>query len=276
MARQSRTDVIDAIKAASKSFGGGPLSQTQFFQMSSVTISDVLRFFPKWSDACRAAGVEHDSSRERVPDDGLLADWGRVTRNLGHVPSLAEYKVEGKFSRNSFDRFGQSADVPAAFDRAFTGSNEWQDVLAMQEHRPPARAPVRKPAEPKIGRQLSERSWPKLDKRPIYGAPIDSRGLRHEPVNEQGVVFLFGMVARELGYLVEAVQGGFPDCEAKRQVSKWQWQPVRIEFEYESRSFLEHGYEPAKCDVIVCWVDNWPECPASIEVVALSDEITKL
>ena len=89
-------------------------------------------------------------------------------------------------------------------------------------------------------------------------------------------MFLFGIVARELGYLVEAVQGGFPDCEAKRQVSKGQWQPVRIEFEYESRNFVEHGHDPAKCDVIVCWVHNWAECPGSIEVLTLSDVIKKL
>ena len=57
----------------------------------------------------------------------------------------------------------------------------------------------------------------KLIGRPIYGDPIDFRGLRHEPVNEQGVVFLFGMVAEQLEYLVEAIQDGFPDCEAKRK-----------------------------------------------------------
>jgi len=57
-----------------------------------------------------------------------------------------------------------------------------------------------------------------LAKRPAYGNPIDFRGLRHEPVNEQGVVLLFGMLAKELGYLIESVQNGFPDCEAKRRV----------------------------------------------------------
>ena len=116
----------------------------------------------------------------------------------------------------------------------------------------------------------------KLNNRPIYGAPIDFRGLRHEPVNEQGVVFLFGMVARELGYLVEAIQGGFPDCEAKRQISRNQWQTVQIEFEYESKNFVDHGHDPQKCDVIVCWLHNWPECPEGLEVLALSEVVKKL
>jgi hypothetical protein len=113
-------------------------------------------------------------------------------------------------------------------------------------------------------------------KRPTYGNPIDFRGLRHEPVNEQGVVFLFGMIAKELGFLVEAVQVGYPDCEAKRQVGRGQWQRVLIEFEYESRSFAEHGHDPTGCDVIVCWRHNWPECPPGLEVLELASLIETL
>jgi hypothetical protein len=98
----------------------------------------------------------------------------------------------------------------------------------------------------------------------------------HEPVNEQGVVFLFGMVARELGYIVEAVQGGFPDCAAKRKISYRQWQPVEIEFEYESKNFVDHAHDPKKCDVIVCWIHDWADCPEELEVLELSEEIKTL
>lgn len=77
------------------------------------------------------------------------------------------------------------------------------------------RASFGEPAAPSI---LNRQKYPKLSDRPTYGNPIDFRGLRHEPVNEQGVVFLFGMVAKELGYMVEVVQTGYPDCEAKRQL----------------------------------------------------------
>jgi hypothetical protein len=43
---------------------------------------------------------------------------------------------------------------------------------------------------------------------------------------------------------------------------------VKIEFEKESRNFLRHGHLPSGCDLIVCWVHNWPECP--VEVIELS------
>lgn len=84
------------------------------------------------------------------------------------------------------------------------------------------------------------------------------------------------MVARELGYSIEAVQAGFPDCEAKRKIEIGKWQRIRIEFEYESRNFRDHGHSPNYCDVIVCWRHNWQECPDNIEVIELSKVIKQL
>lgn len=115
-----------------------------------------------------------------------------------------------------------------------------------------------------------------LKGRPTYGGAIDFRGLRHQPVNEQGVVLLFALVAKELGYIVESVQSGFPDCEAKRQISPQRWQRVQIEFEFESRNFRDHGHPHTGCDVIVCWRHNWPDCPTQIEILELSSVIQSL
>jgi hypothetical protein len=95
-------------------------------------------------------------------------------------------------------------------------------------------------------------------------------------VNEQGVVLLFGMLAKELGCTIETVHTGFPDCEAMRRIGPERWQRVRIEFEYESKSFHQHGHPSSGCDVIVCWRHNWEECPKHIEVVELSRIIKSL
>lgn len=277
MEKKSKAEVIEAIRSVSKSIGSDVLSRSKFLKSTDVTIRDILRYFPKWSDACREAGVKHDSSHDRISDDDILADWGLVTRSLGAVPSVTEYGVRGKYGRNTFKRFGAWTDVPGAFRNSFADSGGWGDVLEIVELHSQRLKPRKTVFKPKISRQRRVQRWhEKLSSRPIYGDPIDFRGLRHKPVNEQGVVFLFGMVARELGYLVEAVQSGFPDCEAKRKISKGQWQPVKIEFEFESRNFVVHGHDPKNCDVIVCWTDNWAECPADIEVLALSEAIKKL
>ena len=109
-----------------------------------------------------------------------------------------------------------------------------------------------------------------LPDRPLLGAPMHAAGLTHEPVNEMGVSMLFAMCARELGFIIESVQAAFPDCRAKMEVMPGRWQDVRIEFEYESRSFAEHGHDPNGCDVIVCWRHNWKGCPPRLMVVELS------
>jgi REP element-mobilizing transposase RayT len=47
------------------------------------------------------------------------------------------------------------------------------------------------------------------------------------------------------------------------------WQRVRIEFEYASRNSRNHGHRPRDCDMIVCWVHDWADCPKELDVVEL-------
>ncbi len=114
----------------------------------------------------------------------------------------------------------------------------------------------------------------KRRKQALMGEIINFRGLQHAPINEQGVVFLFGMVCLELGYLIEAVQTGFPDCEGKRLVDNKKWERVSIEFEFTSSNFRVHKHDADLCDLIVCWEHDWPDCP--LNVLELRKEIQKL
>ncbi len=103
----------------------------------------------------------------------------------------------------------------------------------------------------------------------VYGDPIEFRGVRHAPVDVGGVIFLFGMVARELGFNVEAMSSGYPRCEAKRQIAPGKWARLRIDFELESRHFRDAGRNPASCDLLICWRDTWPDRPSSLDVLPL-------
>jgi hypothetical protein len=109
-----------------------------------------------------------------------------------------------------------------------------------------------------------------LKDRPLLGAPMSLPAMAYEPVNEMGVMVLFSMLAQQLGFVIESVQGGFPDCQAKIEVEPGRWQHFRIEFEYESLQFKKHGHDPSQCDLIVCWRHNWKNCPPNIQVLELS------
>ena len=82
----------------------------------------------------------------------------------------------------------------------------------------------------------------------IYGDKIQFRSLSCAPVNELGVVYLFGVLHEVLDLQIESIQAGFPDCIARRRVGQNRWQEVKIEFEYESRSFVAHGLAPGNAE----------------------------
>lgn len=269
--------VLDAIRESAKALGRAP-SRREFMRSSGMTEYQVLRHFPSWREAVRAAGFDSEPANVPLEPSVLLEDWGELVRRARRIPTRNQYRRNGSYSPGSFERkFGPWSGIPAKFREFAATRPEWADVLALLPLE--AATTLRAPASAQSPSGDSALLLPrhaKLQNRPTYGNPIDFRGLRHEPVNEDGVVFLFGMVARELGYLVEAVQAGFPDCEAKRQVDAGKWQRVRIEFEYESRNFRDHGHPPEGCDVIVCWHHNWPECPPEVDVVELRSVIATL
>jgi predicted transport protein len=95
-----------------------------------------------------------------------------------------------------------------------------------------------------------------LKEKKIVGSPLNFRGLVYGPINEQGVVYLFGLIANDLNIRVESVQQGYPDCTAIKYAGKGKWERINIEFEFKSSNF---DHDPDKCDVLVCWEDDLPE-----------------
>ena len=89
-------------------------------------------------------------------------------------------------------------------------------------------------------------------KETIVGRPIKVDGMAYAPVNELGVVYLFGRIAPKLGFHVEQIQSGFPDCTARRHGKK-----CRIEFEYRASSYASHHHPPRGADVVICWDNDW-------------------
>jgi hypothetical protein len=274
--------VLSSMAAVARQLGRTP-SLLEFVALSGISKYSVLLIFPRWNDAVRATGLEPVRLKVRPEDGELLKDWGQTVRKRRTIPTRYAYRRKGKYDpRTLEERFGGWTSVPRAFCKFAKGKREWADVVALVLPACVARASLLR-AERRRSRDNSASSIPakplqhlRLKGRATYGNPTNFLGLRHEPVNEQGVILLFGMVAKELGYMVETVQSGFPDCEAMRQIAPNRWQRVNIEFEFESRNFRDHGHPLSGCDVIVCWRHNWDDCPDHIEVLELCTQIKSL
>jgi predicted transport protein len=115
------------------------------------------------------------------------------------------------------------------------------------------------------------------EKKSIVGDLINFRGMMYSPLNEMGVVFLFGKVVEDLNMYIEEIKPGYPDCIARRFVGKG-WEEIAIEFELNAKNFLQHKHDPKQCDILVCWENDWPDCPKEyqIEIIELKSLIKEL
>lgn len=275
MSELTREQLVEAARGAARG-QSEPLTRKDFIRKTGITEWQINCLFPegRWSEVRKLAGIErHPLDRKTLSDDELLSSFHQVVESLGEIPTWAVFNAKSDVSSDTLRRrFGGLQQTMKAYrswlERLHPDSPLLDLVSAQSRHQiptPPTPAedtPVRKPA-----------TWAPTDGAQ-FGPPIDFRGLRHAPINEQGVVYLFGMVSYELGFIVEAVQSSYPDCEAKRQVGKDRWQRVRIEFEYRSVNFRDHGHDPNGADLIVCWEHNWTECP--LEVLELRAAIDRL
>jgi hypothetical protein len=261
----SREEVIAVIKKAAEEMGRVP-SLNELTGSRKVSGHAIRRYFGHYVAALEACGLERSGHGYKVSARALFADWIGLVRELKKVPSLNEYEARGKYSTGPLvRRFGGWLHVAPGLMRYAREQRleaEWKDELeTVAAYLGTAPMHIRNAASISSG---SSRPRIRMDE-PFYGPPMAAdTHLLLAPMNEQGVIFLFGAVARKLGFAVIRIQAGYPDCEAFREVEPGRWQWVRIEFEYESRNFLAHGHAPEKCDLIVCWVNNWPECPLEV------------
>jgi hypothetical protein len=265
----NKQEILKAIRVCAKKLGHSP-SLGELRRLAGVNGTRLDKEFGSLSKALAATGLEAVGSGFEVAESALLLDWAAVVRKLGRIPTAQLYDKNGKFSLGPFytryERWGRVMRAFKKFARAEKIETKWKDVL-----RRIAELEEKMERTAKAGKQ--GRRCPLMQDRAVYGDPLLMPGMAHAPTNEAGVLFAFGVLAGRLGFAVKRWQVAFPDCVAVREMAKGQWQDQNVEVEFESKNFLRHGHDPKKCDVIVCWVHNWPECPEWIEVVELRKEV---
>ena len=272
--RLSKKEIIAAHRKTARKLGRIP-GLMEFCHLSGVGVCNLRREFGGYTQLLEEAGLEARGAGYRAPMEELFAGWAALARKLGKIPTSREFGAHSRYSSRPLQaRFGSWRNVPLGL-LAYAEQNglagEWKDVCetvrAQLKERPAA---ARKRA--KAAAAFS--SAPVLRKdRPVFGPALTPLAMAHAPTNEMGVLFLFGMLAAELGFIALRIQSEFPDCKAMRRVDAKRWQEVWIEFEFESRNFLAHMHRLDGCDLIVCWEHNWPDCP--LEVVELKQALSR-
>jgi HNH endonuclease len=270
----SREEIITAVKECTAKLGRAP-GADEFRVTMQVRRHLIRKHFSTYTQLLAECGMERHGSGAPLTLERLFEDWAGMARNLGKIPTATDYDRHGNYSCRAYmNRFKYWKQVPAcmlAFMVEKGLGREWQDVQKLiAEHLKMSLAEATKYKLPS-----GCTSWPRtMADRPIYGLPLRDGSLPFSPTNEAGVLAAFACHARELGFTILRLQAAFPDCEALREVGPNRGQRVLIELEYESRNFLEHMHPINGCDLIVCWINNWPDCP--LEVIELSSVLRDL
>lgn len=289
--QHTREALLAAARNVAAKRGSTRLPLSAFCAATGINPSRIYARFDDWPTMCAEAGLLPGEKPPEISSARLLADLHAAILECGGFERAGALlrRVPGS-PGTYYRRFGDWAGILRALkgwvaDHAaeFPYGRELERRLANQERRKPrgGTAPLKSPTKP---------PWRSVGAR-MSGPPLAFRGMAAAPVNEMGVVLVFGMIAADIGYAVEAIGTAFPDCAAKRLVAgsgagqgsgkagasgvaDARWEPVRVEFEYRSRNFFYHGHDEDGADVIICWQHDWPDCP--LEVLALEDVVAAL
>ena len=264
----TKEEAMAAIVACAKELGHVP-NRSELQHHSGLSRRWIARHFGGYQQALAACGLEKRGVG-RVEMGPLFEDWAGIARRLGKIPTISEYEARSRFSVRPLTRLFRTWTLVAEGMQKFAHERglekSWKDVMELVEK---AQAQKKRPDNPRAAPAPTV-----MPDQPVYGVPIFGWPLMFAPTNEAGVLFLFGAMAKDLGFLALRIQTGYPDCEAMRVVGEGLLQRVRIEIEQKSRNFLKHGHKLSGSDLIVCWEHNWPECP--LEVVELKSAVERL
>ena len=276
-------------KASAKS--KKPVGKSAVVKAMKITTHEMNHLFPdgNLTDLKREHGIRLSFQEIHYTAEELLSKLDEVVSGLGAYPNWRQLKrthiSDATWKKTLAGPGGSKEDVVRRYKKHLEDTNPASPNLEIVKRL--VQGPRKLDKTAKTSRRSPASGPPTYEKTDgeTYGPPIDFSNLRHEPTNEQGVVFLFGMVSKALGFkCIDRIGQPFPDCEGKRKIDrKGRLQSVTIEFEFTSRDYKAHahplpgdppgGKRPA--DVIVCWEDNWgDDCP--LEVIELKKAIKGL
>ncbi len=181
----TKEHILNEIRRTALANGGAALGRRRFFQETGVREADWYgRYWTKWSDALREAGVEPTSKQTAYSYDFLMQKMVDLIRELGRYPIQADLRMKTRSDPEfpepkTFSKRGKKADL-AAKVLEYCRAHGDEDVALL--------------CEPHAAAEPSE-TLPASSKRPEIGTVYLLRSGRHYKIGRTNA---FGRREREL------------------------------------------------------------------------------
>ena len=195
---EKRSNAIKELKRISSLLSQNFVYRRQFDEHSQLRARNLLTWFGNWTSALEAAGLDmppNPNSGPQISEIELLTALNVWKEEHGAYPSTNTWNAEGPYSVTPYvNRWGSWTKAKeAARSHCVSSSSYVHSASPSVQQSTTTPIEVTAVSSPRIS--VNQRG-----SEVQYGAPMSFRGLRHEPINEQGVVYLFGMVSSELGF----------------------------------------------------------------------------
>ncbi len=127
--------VLSEIRRTAEENGGKPLGRVRFAAATGIRESDWSgRYWARWNDAVREAGLEPNRKQGRSDDEANLEQLALEARRLGHLPTFAELKLRRREDPTFpgvgvFARLGSKRALASRLARYCEADPDYTDVL---------------------------------------------------------------------------------------------------------------------------------------------------
>ena len=249
-------------KLAQRYFGEKKQEQSRDGYLTDAGRTRMFSGSASSDDQPDTSAQRHDANEDSQDLDAQLAATvvsAPVPEFVVPVVPVEEVKAENEPDRPA---------APEESDRTLATWPEGEEGILLPEYNPD----IHTARQPIIVPDLSNEPPPEQR---MKGERLSFRGLQFPPSDRTGVIFLFGMVAIELGFFLEtAGEGaGFNGFRTHR-LDETEWSTVRLVFVHHSSELIGHEAELEPYTHVVCWEHDWSQCPLS--VLGLSTLIREL
>ena len=141
--------ILHEIRRTAEANGGVSLGKERFLQETGIRESDWKgKFWARWSDAVREAGVESNQFNVAYDEDLIIEKFIAVMREFGRFPVIAEIQMKKRSDASlpndkTYRRFGSKQQFAAKILEYCQRRAGYEDVAAMcttiiARHRPQA------------------------------------------------------------------------------------------------------------------------------------------
>jgi hypothetical protein len=133
----NRQQILDEIRRTARENGGKPLGRERFEKSTGIKQTDWYgRYWARWGDAVREAGLEANALTVAYSDDDVLQKLAALIRLSGRFPTHGELRLHERTDRNFpthgvFARLGSKQDLVRKLLTYREAQGTYNDVAAI-------------------------------------------------------------------------------------------------------------------------------------------------